>query len=227
MANKALFYDTASAEDQLNHIKQDLHITQQKLDKSEYFDALYQHDDPWSYDVRWYEARKRQICLALLPKKRYAHVLELGCGNGVLTQLLAQRCDQLIAVDANAKAVTLAQARLIHDPHVTVQQCCLPEQYVEGKFDLILVSEIAYYLEPAELCTLIGLIQSSLTDDGMLLCCHWRYDIEGFELNGEKVHTLFAEQLDLHRALHLNDQDFVIDLWQKQSASLAKCEGLI
>jgi hypothetical protein len=36
-------------------------------DSSQYFEALYHHNnDPWGYDLHWYEARKRQICLALL-----------------------------------------------------------------------------------------------------------------------------------------------------------------
>ncbi len=37
-----------------------------------YFEDLYRHNsDPWGYDFHWYEARKRQICLALLTKPRY------------------------------------------------------------------------------------------------------------------------------------------------------------
>ncbi|MDU6160614.1 MAG: class I SAM-dependent methyltransferase, partial [Acinetobacter sp.] len=62
-----------------------------------YFEDLYRHNsDPWGYDFHWYEARKRQICLALLTKPRYLKVLEVGCSNGHLSFHLAQRADELL-----------------------------------------------------------------------------------------------------------------------------------
>ena len=58
-----------------------------------YFDALYNDNtDPWQYQTRWYEKRKRDICLAILSQSKYNNAIELGCGNGVLSELLAQRC---------------------------------------------------------------------------------------------------------------------------------------
>lgn len=57
-----------------------------------YFEELYRsNNDPWGYDYHWYEARKRQICLALLTRPHYERVLEIGCSNGHLSVYLAQR----------------------------------------------------------------------------------------------------------------------------------------
>lgn len=57
------------------------------MPEQDYFDTLYHYnDDPWGYTQRWYEQRKRQICLALLPRQRYGRILELGCANGVLVK---------------------------------------------------------------------------------------------------------------------------------------------
>ena len=40
-----------------------------RLNTDDYFDQLYQdNDDPWHYQQRWYEQRKRQLCLAALPQ---------------------------------------------------------------------------------------------------------------------------------------------------------------
>ena len=36
-------------------------------------------DDPWSFKSRWYEARKRALTLAALPKLRYGRAYEPGC----------------------------------------------------------------------------------------------------------------------------------------------------
>jgi Nodulation protein S (NodS). len=56
-----------------------------------YFDALYalNQGDPWHYEQRWYEQRKRQICKALLPKLHFESAIEIGCSNGMLSQELA------------------------------------------------------------------------------------------------------------------------------------------
>lgn len=196
--------------------------------KLQYFDELYHHnDDPWDYQNRWYEERKRNICLALLLKPHYQNVLEVGCSNGIFSAQLAQRSKKLLCVDANRKAIELAKAKLHHLNHVEVRQNIVPDQFPQDLFDLIVVGEILYYLNHDELSKLIEKIHSSLTSDGMILCCHWRYPIENFPLNGDLVHTLFRENLDLHHYLSLNDPDFIVDVWTKQTQTLAGKEGLI
>ena len=208
--------------------QQDQQSASQRSDSADYFDALYHNShDPWEYEQRWYEQRKRQICMALLLKPMYENVLEIGCSNGVFSAYLAQRAQRLICLDANLKAVQLAQARLQHSAHVTVMQQCIPEQFPTGTFDLIVISEIMYYLAPEQLFKLIEKVQTALAPNGIVLCCHWRYAIEGFSLNGENVHCLLKQQFALHHYLHLDDADFVLDIWSKESASLAMQEGLI
>lgn len=92
-----------------------------------YFDALYQDNtDPWQYQTRWYEKRKRDMCLAVLPQAEYGRAIELGCGNGVFSELLAQRCQSLLSIDGNKQAVQLAQQRLADLSHVRVIQGVIP-----------------------------------------------------------------------------------------------------
>lgn len=198
------------------------------INPTDYFDELYKNsDDPWEYERRWYEERKRQICLALLLKPVYAKVLEIGCSNGVFSQHLAQRSKQLVCLDANSKAVQLAQARLGHLSHVNVIQQHIPEQFPAGSFDLIIISEILYYLEPEELSKLIEKVENSLTPQGVVLCCHWRYPIDGFTLTGDQVHHVLKQQFHLHHYLTVNDPDFMVDLWSRETTTLASKEGLI
>src|SRR5258708_25102140 len=66
--------------------------------------------DPWQVASRWYERRKRDLLLAALPRERYAHGFEPGCGNGETTQRLLQRCERLCAVDFSARAVDLCRS---------------------------------------------------------------------------------------------------------------------
>ncbi|WP_130804012.1 SAM-dependent methyltransferase [Acinetobacter ihumii] len=194
----------------------------------EYFNQLYEkNDDPWSYVDRWYEYRKRAICLSLLLHDQYHKGLELGCANGVFSQQLAERCQHLVCVDANERAVYLAQQRLSTADHVKVLQKQLPDDFPEDAYDLIVISEIGYYLTQKELLQLIDLSTKNLTENGTVLLCHWRYPIDGFELNGENVHALFRQKMHLSHYLSLSDRDFLIDIWTRQNKSLADQEGLI
>lgn len=192
-----------------------------------YFEDLYRHNsDPWGYDSHWYEARKRQICLALLIRPRYPKVLEVGCSNGHLSIHLAQRAEQLLCIDVSECAVQLASERLQEFEHVVVENRKIPEDYSIQKFDLILISEMAYYLSANELHQFIEKLKHSLNDDGEILCCHWRHEIQDFELNAEQVHQAFQQHFPFHHYLSLNDPDFMIDVWTANTSSLAQQEKL-
>jgi SAM-dependent methyltransferase len=124
---------------------------------TQYFDELYRRDDdPWKLRKGWYEQRKRSLTLALLPRPHYRNAFEPGCANGELTAELATRCDVLLAADLNATAVRLARERVAAEPHVRLEQRTMPAQWPHeaGPFDLIVISELAYYLDATDLNTL-------------------------------------------------------------------------
>ena len=192
------------------------------------FEELYsKSEDPWGYDHRWYEARKKQICLALLTRPHYINLLEIGCSNGHLSEHLAQRADRVLSIDASENAIQLASKRLHGYKHVKVEQRRIPNAYPSGHFDLIVMSEVAYYLTSQELHQLIHHLTHSLTPHGEILCCHWRQEIEGFELDAQRVHESLRNQLPFHHYLTLSDPDFIIDLWTVGASSLAQQEGSI
>ncbi|WP_296261455.1 MULTISPECIES: class I SAM-dependent DNA methyltransferase [unclassified Pseudomonas] len=185
---------------------------------ADYFDELFaESDDPWAFRTRWYEQRKRDLTLAALPRQRYARVFEPGCANGELSLRLAHRCDELIGMDMSARAVALARKRLSEFPRATIVEGCLPDAWPEGKFDLIVVSEWAYYLPPALFVQVIERIASSLTPDGAVLACHWLHPIEGCPMLGRETHALLAEHLQLQPVVRHEETDFLLEMWSKQS----------
>jgi SAM-dependent methyltransferase len=192
-----------------------------------YFDGLFSgNDDPWAFRQRWYEQRKRAITLAALPRPHYRAIFEPGCANGELSAELANRCSRLLCCDTAAAAVKLAQTRLSLFDHVEVRQNRLPGHWPEEKFDLIVFSEIGYYLDREDLTEVIRHISHSLTADGQLLACHWRPPIEGCPLNARQVHDQIHEQLALPRlALH-QEADFILEVWSREPRSVAALEGL-
>ena len=72
----------------------------------------------------------------------------------------------------------------------------VPADWPEGLFDLVVVSEIGYFLSPRDLDDLAERIRESLTPDGVLLLCHWRHPVVGWVLNGGQVHAA-VEKADL------------------------------
>ena len=190
------------------------------------FDALFaQSDDPWGFRSRWYEARKRALTMAALPHRRYLHAFEPGCANGELSAALAERCDALLAADANPRAVALARARLAGAPHVSVRALHVPDEWPEGRFDLIVISELAYYLTPPQLARLVVRVRRSLAAHGVVLGCHWRPRIEDALQLGDEVHASFDSHLGLPRLGGWRDDDFVLDVWGADPRSVARREA--
>ncbi|KJZ51371.1 SAM-dependent methyltransferase [Pseudomonas marginalis] len=192
-----------------------------------YFDQLFaENDDPWAFRQRWYERRKRAMTLAMLMRPRYASVFEPGCANGELSFELAARCDRLLCCDTASAAVALARSRLLGFPHAEVQQSRLPEQWPTGRFELIVLSELCYYLDAEDLCRLIDRARASLTADGQLLACHWRPPIAGCPQTAEEVHALLQQRLAMPQVASYHEHDFLLDLWSCDGTSVATLEGL-
>lgn len=192
-----------------------------------YFERLFQEsDDPWAFKKRWYERRKRALTLAALPRERYASVFEPGCANGELSADLATRCDRLLVCDTNRSAVELARQRLATFTQVEVMHGRLPEQWPDGRFDLIVFSELGYYLDEQDLNSWIDRALASLTDDGQVLACHWRPQIDGCPMDAQKVHAILAARLEMPRIFSHEEADFFLDVWSRDGRSVAEREKL-
>ncbi len=192
-----------------------------------YFDQLFAgNDDPWAFRQRWYEQRKRALTLAVLTRPHYTSIFEPGCANGELSAELAARCDRLVCCDTAAAAVALAQARLLGFAHAQVHQSRLPQEWPSGQFELIVLSELCYYLDADDLQRLIDCALKALTDNGQLLACHWRPRIDGCPQTAEQVHEMLAQRLGMAHLVQHHDSDFLLDLWSRDGTSVATHEGL-
>lgn len=179
-----------------------------------YFDAVYAHgDDPWRYRSKWFEARKRGLMLAMLDRPRFGRAFEPGCANGETTSALAQRCDSLLATDRHPRAVEAARQRVRQQANVRVEQMTVPQQWPEGSFDLIVVSEFGYYLTPEEVGDLALAIRASLAGDGMLLACHWRHPFDEQACSAELVHRTLEQQTGLAPCASYVETDFLMQAW--------------
>lgn len=184
---------------------------------AQYFADLYAtNEDPWAFRTRWYERRKRDLIMASLPRQCYERVFEPACANGEMSAALAERCAELLCQDLDPTAVGLARDRLASLPNVAVAQGGLPGDWPGGRFDLVVLSEIGYYLDPTDWLQVIEQAVHSLTYDGGLLACHWRHPIAGCPQDGREVHEMLARHLPLYRVFRHEEGDFLLEYWACQ-----------
>ena len=196
-----------------------------------YFDAMYAAAaDPWSLRTRWYEARKYAISAAMLPRQRYGDAFEPGCSVGVLTGLLAPRCDRLLSCDLASAAVKAAAEHTARFPHVRVEQRTIPRDWPPGRFDLVVLSEFLYYFAGRDLDHVLDLALAALKPAGTLLAVHWRHPVAEYPRSGDEVHAALGARAGLARLADHTEPDFEAQVYLRgdgELVSVAQAEGLV
>jgi peptidoglycan/xylan/chitin deacetylase (PgdA/CDA1 family)/GT2 family glycosyltransferase len=141
-------------------------------DDAAYWEALFQKPDPWNYGST-YEQEKYAQQLALLPKQPIGLALELACAEGRFTELLAPRVDRLVAADISATALQRAAQRCRSHNNIEFLRLDLARDPLPEGADLIVCSEVLYYLDgEAELARVARRLASSLRPGGRLVTAH-------------------------------------------------------
>lgn len=196
-----------------------------------YFDDLYAGAaDPWGFQDRWYERRKRALTTALLPRPRYRYGFEPGCSLGVLTEALAGRCDQLLATDVSPAALAAAQGRLAGQDHVRFRCWALGDPWPDGPFDLVVLSEVLYYLRAPLLRRVLHQAAAALEPGGTLLAVHWRHPVTDYPLGGDEVHAELGRTPGLVGTARYQDLDVLAECFLRTPPDpvwVATAEGLV
>ncbi|HEY5262161.1 MAG TPA: SAM-dependent methyltransferase [Solirubrobacteraceae bacterium] len=178
----------------------------------ERFERLYRESpDPWGYRTSGYEQEKYAATLAALPRRTHGLCLEVGCSIGVFTGLLAARCEHLVAIDFSLSALELARRHLQGVGNVDLLRASFPEETPAGSWDLILCSEILYYLRRPELDEAIGWIKMQLAYGASVLAVSWRGVGREEPLLGEEVHDRLAQELACWHTLDARQTAYRLD----------------
>jgi len=146
---------------------------QRSLDPG-YFESLYRENpDPWGFERLPYEQAKYDDTLAALEGRRFGRVLEVGCSIGVLTARLAPLADELVAVDVSDTALARARTRCGAFENVRFERLRMPAEAPQGTFDLILLSEVIYYWDSADLAAAAAYLRDAVRPEGWLLMVHF------------------------------------------------------
>lgn len=191
------------------------------MNQQRHFERLYRStSDPWGARTSWYERRKRQLLLSALPLERYKHGFEPGCGNGELTISLLNRCEQLTAADFSGTAINLCRAAVSneHRSRLNLHRLQVPEEWPQvpsGGFDLLFVSELAYYLSDSGLAVFNDRCTDSLMSGGHWLMCHWLHQAPDLLQSAESVHAQIRADATLKPLVKYREADFILDIWEK------------
>lgn len=186
--------------------------------KPEYFEKVYaKNADPWNFTSSEYEADKYAVTLKSLPLEKYDSAFEIGCSIGVLTAQLAKRCKKLLAIDVSEKALAQAKKKCENLPNVRLEIMDVSKKFPDDKFDLILVSEVGYYLSKKDWQELMRKIFEHLTERGQVGLVHWTLFVEDYPQTGDEIHDSFAEfaKGKFEQIENIRKEKYRLDIWQK------------
>lgn len=185
-----------------------------------YFEQIFRKSpDPWGFETSAYEQEKYAQTLAALGGKRFKHVLEVGCANGVLTARLAPHCHRLLAIDVSETALLAARERCADLPYVAFERMAFPRQTpAKSAFDLLLLSEVAYYWDDADLQRAAAWISGAMSAAGYLLLVHWTGETD-YPQSGDDAVTKLHQMLDGHIDVLRADRhaEYRLDHWRMRA----------
>ncbi len=177
------------------------------------FEARYRREpDPWGYTTSAYEQGKYAATLAACGTGPFSQALELGASIGVFSALLAPRCASLTTIDASATAVADARARLIGLDQVHTLLGTIPGDVPECGFDLVIASEILYYLSEAELAATLVTLRARMRPRARLVAVHWCPEGPERPLGAATVHATLRAQPWLRAVTRSPTEDYLLDV---------------
>ncbi len=96
--------------------------------------------------------------------------------------------------DAARTPLIEAKHRCADLPRVRFEQMFVPEGWPNAVFDLILLSEVVYYLIREDVDRLAGRVTRSLAPGGSVILVHWSGSTD-YPLSGDEAVALFIERM--------------------------------
>lgn len=175
------------------------------------FEALYVRRDPWAYR-RDAEARRRRALIAsVCDDEPASHVVELGCGEGFLTEALAAHpsVGAVTGMDVSSSALRRARRRLAGRASLVradVRRSAIP------RADLIVGADLFYYFTGAQMAAVVAAAVGALDAGGRLALSHparWAP-----MLHAAPAACSALEPVD-RRELPTFDDAHVVEIWRR------------
>jgi hypothetical protein len=183
---------------------------------AEDFEARYRADpDPWGYVASEYERCKYAATLDACGPGPFSCALELGGSIGVFSTMFAPRCERLVTVDVSPTAVGHARKRLAAHPNVKTIVGAIPAAVPRLPFDLVVASEILYYLSDDELAGTLSLLAGTMLAGARLVAVHWRPRGRERPRDAEQAHDALAATSWLTRVDQGGTDDYLLEVFRR------------
>jgi SAM-dependent methyltransferase len=181
------------------------------------FENLYRREsDPWGYRSSEYESAKYDATLAACGAGEFYSALELGASIGVFTAKLAPRCRQLTTIDGAWTAVAAAREAVQAMPQVRVLHGAIPGAIPELQFDLIVASEILYYLDEPTLTATLTRLREVSSSSARLVAVHWRPNGPDRQMPAGDVHARLRGLNWLTKIDERSTAEYLLDVFERQ-----------
>lgn len=181
-----------------------------------YFRNVYQRKrDPWGFESSEYERNKYEETLRALPDARYRCGLEVGCSIGVLTRRLAERADDLLGLDVSERALEQARARCAELEHVRFERRRVPFDMPDGEFDLMVISEVAYYWTQRDLERAASALAGKHRAGGHLILVHLTEFVPDYPQTGDQVHDYWLSRPEWTRVRGQRFERYRLDVLER------------
>ena len=190
------------------------------------FEAVYsQWNDPWaSASPRYrYQRRKYEQVVDMLSGRHFRRALDLGCGLGLLAQLLAPQVDELLGLDIAEAAIERARQRAAAFSNLRFEQADLLDlpRTLDHRFDLVLLADTLYYLSPLDDETLKGIalrIADVLVPGGLcVLVNHYFFVADSASRRSRRIHRAFAQSPRFRLDCERRKSFFLVTLLTEQA----------
>ena len=180
------------------------------------FEQRYRHEgDPWGYRSSGYERAKYDATLRACGPGPFSSALELGGSIGVFSARLAKRCLALVTIDFSPTAVRAARAQLAGYRQARPILGEIPDAIPDGSYDLVVASEVLYYLRPDALAATLGRLEQVLADGGRLVAVHWRRSGPERPYSAAEIHDRLHALPWLHEVDDGSTFDYLLHTFQR------------
>ena len=196
---------------------------QKILEEKYYWDALFSREDPWDYTSA-YEQEKYRHTLEMIPGEASLKVLELGCAEGIFTKMLSGKVDSVLAMDISERALQRASKKCAGLENVQFEQHDIAQGIPDAGYNLIICSEILYYLRDRYALTrFANRVKQALPPGGHLLMTHANMVSDdksqtGFDFNeigAQFIGETFSSEPGLEFIRELQTELYRVQLFRK------------
>jgi SAM-dependent methyltransferase len=212
----AFWIRSARADSRLNRLRHERGVASA-------FDQLYAGlNDPFGAELPQYryQQRKYNSLLSMLPRRPYHNVLDVGCGLGTFTRKLAPFAEHILGTDISAEAVGQARKLSTEHPNISYsQRDILDDSQPEAIFDLIVLADTLYYIDPltdARLKSIVDNLSAKLAPGGLLLLVnHYFFGIDMPSRGTREIHDAFRWASGLERVAEYRRAFFLATLLRR------------